>query len=105
MKRVFALATAALLFATAPALAQTASDRAHNRVAPAAASRVDFSPRAAGIDAMAAAPERKADKRETRTAQNTQGRSFWKTPWPYVIIAGVVTAGVLIAGGAGDGIY
>ena len=34
-----------------------------------------------------------------------QKKSFWKTPWPYVIIGGVVAAGVIIAtsGGSGSG--
>jgi hypothetical protein len=33
---------------------------------------------------------------------NPSKKSFWKSPWPYVIAAGVVIAGVLIAT-SGDG--
>jgi hypothetical protein len=106
MKRALALAVAATFVCASPGFAQ--STLPASAPAPAAVTvvgRVDLSARAAGIESMAAARARKGDARAVRAAQGTQGRSFWKSPWPYVIIAGVVTAGVLIASGDGDGIY
>jgi hypothetical protein len=69
--------------------------------------RVDFSAKAAGIQALVKA---EADTATTRLARvtaavpvpqaTTSKKSFWKTPWPYVIIGGAIAAGVLIANGS-----
>lgn len=57
----------------------------------------DFSAKAAGIGAIV-----KSSPRPVRQATTTK-KSFWKTPWPYVIIGGAVAAGVIIAAASGDG--
>ena len=60
--------------------------------------KFDFSARAAGIEAMV-----KSAPMPARQATTTK-KSFWKTPWPYVIAGGAIIAGVLIAkGGDGNG--
>ena len=101
MTRVVALAAAMVFLAATPGFAQ-----APPQAAPVSAkSRIDFSPRAAGIDTMSATQARRDDARRAPRAPQSQGRSFWKTPWPYVIIGGVVAAGIIIASGDGDGIY
>jgi hypothetical protein len=67
--------------------------------------RFDFSAKAAGIEAMVKADSARPSLAAVpaRAPQaNTTKKSFWKTPWPYVIAAGVVVAGVLIAT-SGDG--
>lgn len=53
----------------------------------------DFSPKAAGITLDAA---KKPDVIAPIAKQNGGKKSFWKSPWPYVI-AGAVIAGVIIA--------
>jgi hypothetical protein len=70
--------------------------------------RFDFSARAAGIEALV-----KADQARPLLAAvparapqgTTTKKSFWKTPWPYVIIGGAAAiAGIVIAtSGNGDG--
>jgi hypothetical protein len=114
MTRVLALALAATIVFGSPAFAQSTPAPARPAAArpaavtPPPSARADFSARAAGIEKLAAARPQPDTARADAAAQNAQPdparRSFWKTPWPYVIIAGVV-AGVLIAGGDGDGIY
>ena len=59
--------------------------------------KFDFSAKAAGIEAMV-----KSAPLPARQATTTK-KSFWKTPWPYVIIGGAVAAGVIIASKNGDG--
>jgi hypothetical protein len=56
------------------------------------ARRPDFSPKAAGISLAAM---KKPDAIAPIPKQNGK-KSFWKSPWPYVI-AGAVIAGVIIA--------
>jgi hypothetical protein len=70
--------------------------------------KFDFSAKAAGIEALVKAekadlsrPSRALVPARARQANPTK-KSFWKSPWPYVIAAGVVIAGVLIAT-SGDG--
>lgn len=114
MTRIPAVALAATFVFASPAFAQSTPAPARPAAArpatvtPPATARADFSARAAGIEKLAAARPQSDTIRAAATAQNAQPdparRSFWKTPWPYVIIAGVV-AGVLIAGGDGDGLY
>jgi hypothetical protein len=55
--------------------------------------RPDFSPKAAGITLAAV---KKMDANAPVAKQNGGKKSFWKSPWPYVI-AGAVIAGVIIA--------
>lgn len=57
------------------------------------APRPDFSPKAAGITLAAVM---KSPATAPIAKQNGAKKSFWKTPWPYVI-AGAVIAGVVIA--------
>jgi hypothetical protein len=54
--------------------------------------RPDFSPKAAGITLASVKPDPIAPIKK----QNGGKKSFWKSPWPYVI-AGVVIAGIVIA--------
>ena len=104
MKRVIALTVAVVFVGASSSFAETLRPVAAS-VPPPAATRIDFSATAAGIDTMVAAqaPAVKAEARAPRAPQSTQRRSFWKSPWPYAIIAGVVVAGVIIANGSGDG--
>ena len=105
MTRVIALTVAVVFVGTSSGFAETLRPVAVITPAP-GATRIDFSPRAAGIDTMAAVRARKvvkADARAPRALQSTQQRSFWRSPWPYAIIAGVVVAGVIIANASGDG--
>ena len=59
----------------------------------------DFSAKAAGIAAMV-----KSAPMPPRQANPTK-KSFWKTPWPYLIIGGAVAAGVIIASKSDGGVY
>lgn len=68
----------------------------------------DFSAKAAGIDRIAAekaAPgTRESAARTTRAPKSSAAsNSFWHSPWPYVIIACAVVAGVIVASKSGDG--
>jgi hypothetical protein len=108
MTRALVLALAITVLFASPGFAQSPSAPPTAAAKPPAVARTDFSARAAGIDKMTAARTRPENAPAPRPAQNGQqgtgGRSFWKTPWPYVIIAGVA-ATVLIAAGDGDGLY
>ena len=70
--------------------------------------KFDFSAKAAGIEALVKAEKAGLSRPSlalvpARARQaNPAKKSFWKSPWPYVIAAGVVVAGVLIAT-SGDG--
>ena len=70
------------------------------------APRYDFSAKAAGIEAMVRAEtlrERTLLTLPARAPQATTAKkSFWKTPWPYLIAGGAIAAGLLIAY-SGDG--
>jgi hypothetical protein len=104
--RVISAAVVTLLLFASPGFAQ--SVRTERPAAPSRqAVRPDFSSTAAGIDRMAAIAPRDAAKpaaRRSGTAQSSGGRSFWKTPWPYVIIGGVAAI-VIIASNSEDGLY
>jgi len=108
MTRVIATTVAALFLLTSSGFAQ-ATRLSTDRSATQPAGQRDFSAKAAGIDTMAAAHARATVKKDSRTEgaiQSNGKRSFWKTPWPYVI-AGVVVAGAIIiasnSGGSGSG--
>jgi len=85
MKRTVAL-TVALSFVTAT------SAFAQGR----AQARVDFSAKAAGITAVAPVPAKTVELRRNAAQPPKSAKSFFKTPWPYVII-GAVIAGVIVA--------
>jgi hypothetical protein len=99
MKRLVTGALAVLFFLSFGAARLAAAGES------AAKPTFDFSARAAGIEAMVKAdlarPSLAMVPARARQA-NPSKKSFWKSPWPYVIAAGVVIAGVLIAT-SGDG--
>ena len=78
------------------ALLPTFGARAFAAGEPDSKPKFDFSAKAAGIEALVKSAPRPA-------RQTTTKKSFWKTPWPYVIIGGAVAAGVIIASKNGDG--
>ena len=82
MKRAIVSVVVLCVLAVSPGLAQNARPR-----------RPDFSPKAAGITL---ATVKTSDVIAPIAKQNGGKKSFWKSPWPYVI-AGAVIAGVIIA--------
>ena len=82
MKRAIVSVVVLCVLAVSPGVAQSAQPR-----------RPDFSPKAAGITL---ATVKKSDAIAPVARQNGGKKSFWKSPWPYVI-AGAVIAGVIIA--------
>jgi hypothetical protein len=87
------------------ALLPTFGARAFAAGEPDSKPKFDFSARAAGIEALVKAdvgrPSLATSLARAPQATSTK-KSFWKTPWPYVIAGGLVVAGVLI-GKSGDG--
>ena len=84
--------------------------RARAAAEPDSKPKFDFSARAAGIEAMVKADVARPSLAvvPARAPQaTTTKKSFWKSPWPYLITAGVVVAGVLIAtsGDGNGGVY
>ena len=85
-----------LLVATPPASAQSTQSSAMSPASvttlapkPAAATRIDVSPQAAGIDRIVAADLRSDGWVSVSARQTTEPpkkKSVWKTPWPYVVI-------------------
>jgi hypothetical protein len=106
--RAIAAAVAALFLCASPGFAQSVQKERHTTRSVQAA-RPDFSSSAAGIDRMAAAaaPRDTAPTaaRRTSPAQSSGGRSFWKTPWPYVIIGGVAAAVIIASAKSDNGLY
>ena len=109
MKRVLALVTVLSLLIPSTALASPADESTKNTTP-------TLNLKAQGIQAAAdhvrlTAAEKPA--RDGAVASSTpartpaprqNGKSFWKTPWPYVIIGAVVVVAVVAAsGGYGDG--
>lgn len=108
MKKVLALVTVVSLLIPSAAFANP-SDESSKTTTP------TLNLKAQGIQAAAdharlTAAEKPA--RDVAVASSTPApasrqngkKSFWKTPWPYVIIGAAVVVGVLIAsGGYGDG--
>jgi ABC-type Fe3+-siderophore transport system permease subunit len=100
MKRVLAMAIVLSFVSVSTAFAQERP--------------VDFSARAAGIgldvpektDASRIGKIERIEKIDTKDreagAKQTQKKSFWRTPWPYVIVAAVV-GGLLIANKKSEG--
>ena len=65
--------------------------------------RFDFSAKAAGISEMVAMVKPSPAPVLARAQQtNPTKKSFWKSPWPYVIIGGAIAVGAIIAM-SGDG--
>ena len=64
--------------------------------------------KSAGLDRIVVDQSRAAARRDLFAASaaspraSKQKKSFWKTPWPYVIAGGVIAAGLIIAY-SGDG--
>ena len=106
--RVIAAIAAALLLVPSTAFAQSernATDKPSNT----ATARVDFSARAAGLDRIPDTDARVAKaERPARASERTPSnppqtkRSFWKSPWPYVIVAAGVGIALAVKY-AGDG--
>jgi hypothetical protein len=82
LKRAIVSVVVLCVLAVSPGLAQSAQPHGP-----------DFSPKAAGITLAAV---KNAEVIAPIAKQNGGKKSFWKSPWPYVI-AGAVIAGVIIA--------
>jgi len=104
MTRAVVATICMFVVATSPALAQTQAiaDRPVSTV-PAAPkpvpARIDLSPQAAGIERIVALDMRsrvhadgKVFPAAAQTTQPAKKKSTWKTPWPYVAIAGIGVA-------------
>jgi hypothetical protein len=108
MKRVLALVTVLSLLIPSAAFANPADESTKTTT-----TTPTLNLKAQGIQAaadharMTAAdtPGREATIARSAPASRQNGKkSFWKTPWPYVIIGAAVAIGVLVAsGGYGDG--
>ena len=105
MKKVLALVTVLSLLIPSVALASPADESSKT---PTLASTL----KAQGMQAAAeharltatAKPARDLKAAPSTPAPAQNGRSFWKTPWPYVIIGAAVVVGVIAAkGGYGNG--
>jgi hypothetical protein len=109
MKRILTAALVLSLLGVTPAFA--AGPGASSPSASAKTVTVDSLVKSAGLDQIVADQSRTMARRDLFAASIAaprapqQKKSFWKTPWPYVIIGGVVAAGVIIAtsGGSGSG--
>jgi hypothetical protein len=108
MKRVLALVTVLSLLIPSTALASPADESTKNTTPTLnlKAQGIQAATDHARLDA-AAKPARDAavaPTTPTRTPAQNGKKSFWKTPWPYVIIGAVVVVAVVAAsGGYGDG--
>ena len=103
MVRVVALFVAATLAVASPAFAQSFTTRPSSHVQPPAV-RIDLSAKAAGIDTMAAAP-RSVKKPAVAAAAATRvqtKRSFWKSPWLYAAVVGVIIVVAVAYSDEGD---
>ena len=103
MVRVVALFVAVTLFLASPAFAQSFKSTSSHTQPPSA--RIDLSARAAGIDAMTAAPDavKKAAVAPAAAPRTQIKKSFWKTPWPYIIGVAVIAIVAVAYSGDGDG--
>jgi hypothetical protein len=109
MTRVVLFVVLVTWFAASPVFAE-GPDSTSPRLPVAGAAvaiKYDFSAKAAGIGLMVPAPPRQDLRRAAVPAplQATQPKSFWRTPWPYLIGAGVVTALVVISRNKDGGLY
>ena len=102
MVRVVALFVAVTLFLASPAFAQ--SFKSTSSHAQPQAARIDLSAKAAGIDAMVIASH--DVKKSAAPAAGTPAqvkKSFWKTPWPYVIGVSIIAIVAIAYSGDGGG--
>lgn len=106
---IAALSAAALALAATPAFAQSFAPAPASRDAGNGA-RVDLSARAAGLDKMIEKDARTstngdaARAADEKKAPQSTKRSFWKTPWPYVIAGAIIVIAVVASnGGVGGG--
>jgi hypothetical protein len=108
MKRLVLFVVLVTCLAATPAFAAGPDAKSPAPVPPAAPATIkyDFSARSAGIVEMAQTSKR-PDLRRAAPApvQVTGGKSFWKTPWPYVIGGGVVVMLVVISQTKEGGLY
>jgi hypothetical protein len=108
MKRVVVFVVFVTWLGVTPAFAAgpDAQSPAAGPTAAPATLRYDFSARSAGIDQMVQTTKRPDMRRAApAAAQATGKKSFWKTPWPYVIGGGVVAALVVISQTKEGGLY
>ncbi len=108
MKRVVLFVVLVTWLGARPAFAAGAEAKSPAPVPPAAPATIeyDFSARSAGIAEMAKTSKRPDLRRAAPVAaQATGSRSFWKTPWPYVIGGGVVAMLVVISQTKEGGLY
>ena len=103
MVRVVALFMAVTLFLASPAFAQ--SFKSTPSQAQPLAARIDLSAKAAGIDTMIVASDAaRKPAAAAATAPRTQvKKSFWKTPWPYVIGISIIAIVAIAYNGDGGG--
>ena len=101
MVRAVALFVAVTLFLASPAFAQSfkSTPSASQQASP----RIDLSAKAAGIETMAAAPDtmKKPAAANATAARSQIKKSFWRSPWPYVI--GVAVIAIVAIAYSGDG--
>lgn len=107
MKKVLALVTVVSLLIPSAAFASS-SDESSKTTTPTLNLKAQGIQAAADHARLTAAdrPARDVAVSSTPAPASRQNgkKSFWKTPWPYVIIGAAVVVGVLIAsGGYGDG--
>jgi len=109
MKRVVLFVVLVMWLAVTPAFAAGPEAKSPAPVPPAAPATIkyDFSARSAGIVEMAQTSKRPDLRRAAPAAlvQATGNKSFWKTPWPYVIGGGVVVMLVVISQTKEGGLY
>jgi hypothetical protein len=102
MVRVVALFVAATLAVASPAFAQSFTTRPSSHAQPPVV-RIDLSARAAGIDAMASAPRSVKKPAVAAAGTRTQvKRSFWKSPWLYAAVVGVIIVVAVAYSDEGD---
>ncbi len=110
MKRLICTLAGVLFFLPSSALAQSTgnpvtADRSTTE-------RPDFSAAAAGVELMAAADVRptpdaiRTPNAESRAPRQNSSRSFWRSPWPWVIGGGAVVVVLVASRSKGEaGVY
>ena len=103
MVRVIALFVAVTICMASPAFAQSFKSPAAQSQP--ASPRIDLSAKAAGIDRMAAAPDNmmKPAAAAAGTTRTQIKKSFWKSPWPYIIGVSVIAIVAIAYSGDGGG--
>ena len=102
MVRVVALFVAVTLVLASPAFAQ--SFKTTSSHAQPAAARIDLSAKAAGIDTMVTASDAVTKPVAAKAGTPAQvKKSFWKSPWPYIIGVSVIAIVAIAYSGDGGG--